>query len=86
MTQYSGIRFFLLLAGEFKMGTGRIKWCDFGKGFGFISPEEGGDDLFFYITDVHEQHVNDLDKGKTVAYEVIEGGMVPCVTNISVQQ
>jgi CspA family cold shock protein len=68
------------------MGTGRIKWCDFGKGFGFISPEEGGDDLFFYITDVHEQHVNELDKGKTVAYEVIEGGMVPCVTNISVQQ
>ncbi len=68
------------------MGKGTIKWCDFGKGFGFISPEEGGDDLFFYITDVQEHQVNDLDKGQTVAYELMEGGMVPCVTNISIQQ
>jgi len=67
------------------MGTGRIKWCDFGKGFGFISPEDGGDDLFFYITDVNDEHINDLDKGRMVAYELVEGGMVPCVTNISIQ-
>lgn len=68
------------------MGTGRIKWCDYGKGFGFISPEDGGDDLFFYITDVVEHEVADLDKGQTVAYELLDGGMVPCVTNISIQQ
>jgi CspA family cold shock protein len=67
------------------MGTGTIKWCDYGKGFGFISPEDGGDDLFFYITDVQEHH-DDLDKGQSVAYELLDGGMVPCVTNISIQQ
>ena len=67
------------------MGTGTIKWCDFSKGFGFISPSDGGDDLFFYITDVDQHHVNGLDKGREVAYELIEGGMVPCVTNISIQ-
>lgn len=68
------------------MGTGTIKWCDYGKGFGFISPENGGDDLFFYITDVAEHEVVELDQGLIVAYELLDGGMVPCVTNISIKQ
>lgn len=66
------------------MGTGKIKWCDHDKGFGFISPEDGGDDLFFYIEDVTKNKEICLDKGQKVAYEIAEGGMVPCVTNINV--
>ena len=66
------------------MGTGKIKWCDYSKGFGFISPLDGGDDLFFYLEDVTEESTDSLDKGQSVAYEVIQGGMVPCVKNISV--
>ena len=65
------------------MGTGRIKWCDYGKGFGFISPEDGGDDLFFYLEDIKENGLIVLDKGQRVVYDIVDGGMVPCVTNVS---
>lgn len=68
------------------MGTGMIKWCDYSKGFGFISPEDGSDDLFFYLSDITDQGLAFLDKGQKVAYEIIQGGLVPCVTNISLCQ
>lgn len=43
------------------------------KGFGFIKPNEGGDDVFFHARQVMDVMYEDLKEGEAVSYEVVEG-------------
>ena len=61
------------------MSTGTVKWFNETKGFGFITPEEGGKDLFVHQSEVKASRINDGDK---VEYEVGEGKKGPCATNV----
>jgi CspA family cold shock protein len=60
---------------------GKVKFFNPTKGFGFITPEEGGDDLFVHVTSVEGQQV--LEEGQAVEYEIGEGKRGPMAVNVS---
>ncbi|MBL6454587.1 cold-shock protein [Belnapia sp. T6] len=53
------------------MASGTVKWFNAQKGFGFIQPEGGGQDVFVHITAVQAAGLNGLDEGQKVTYEVV---------------
>ena len=56
------------------MPQGTVKWFDDGKGYGFIRPDDGGEDLFVHYTGIEGRGGHkSLDEGDKVAYEVIQG-------------
>jgi CspA family cold shock protein len=57
--------------GERRMATGTVKWFNPDKGFGFIQPEGGGQDVFVHITAVQAAGLNGLDENQKVTYEVV---------------
>ena len=52
------------------MPKGTVKFFNDGKGFGFISPDDGGKDVFVHITAVQAAGLRGLDEGQKVSYEV----------------
>ncbi len=52
------------------MAVGTVKWFNATKGFGFITPQDGGKDVFVHITAVHAAGLNGLNDGQKVTYEV----------------
>ena len=53
------------------MATGTVKWFNVQKGFGFIQPQGGGQDVFVHITAVQAAGLNGLDENQRVTYEVV---------------
>jgi cold shock protein len=52
------------------MAEGTVKWFNSTKGFGFIQPAEGGNDVFVHITAVHKAGLQGLADGQKIAYEL----------------
>jgi CspA family cold shock protein len=50
--------------------TGTVKWFNTKKGFGFITPDEGGGDVFVHITAVEDAGLSTLNEGQKVAFDV----------------
>ena len=57
------------------MPTGTVKWFNPDKGFGFITPEDGGKDLFVHHTGIETDGYRSLDEGAKVEFETESG---PC--------
>ncbi len=55
------------------MATGTVKWFNATKGFGFIAPDEGGDDVFVHISAVERAGLSDLKDNQKVNYELEQG-------------
>ena len=55
------------------MANGIVKWFNDAKGFGFITPEEGGEDVFVHFTSILAEGFKSLAEGQRVEYEVIRG-------------
>ena len=53
------------------MSTGTVKWFNTQKGYGFIQPDEGGQDVFVHITAVERAGMSDLREGQKVGYEIL---------------
>lgn len=53
------------------MSTGKVKWFNAVKGFGFIEPDEGGSDVFVHITAVQEAGLKGLGEGQHIEYELL---------------
>jgi len=68
--------------GEVKVGTGTVKWFNASKGFGFINPDDGGDDLFVHHSEIKTTGYATLDEGQKVEFEVGQGKKGPCATNV----
>lgn len=66
------------------MPTGTVKWFDEDKGYGFIEPEDGGDDLFVHYSDISGTGFKTLEEGQTVEYEETEGDQGPKAENVEV--
>lgn len=64
------------------MSTGKVKWFNDSKGFGFITPDEGGDDLFVHHSEIVSEGYASLSEGQAVEYEVGEGRKGPCATSV----
>lgn len=65
------------------MSTGTVKWFDSKKGFGFITPDDGSDDLFVHHSEIQVEGYATLDDGQKVDYEIGEGKKGPCAKNVS---
>ncbi|AMD01012.1 cold-shock protein [Halomonas sp. DQ26W] len=55
------------------MATGTVKWFNDTKGFGFISPDEGGDDLFAHFSEIQVDGFKTLQDGQKVSFDVTQG-------------
>jgi CspA family cold shock protein len=55
------------------MATGTVKWFNDAKGFGFITPDDGGDDLFAHFSEVKAEGFKSLQEGQKVSFEVKQG-------------
>ncbi len=55
------------------MATGTVKWFNPTKGYGFIAPEDGGDDAFVHISAVERAGLKTLNENAKVQYELVEG-------------
>jgi len=65
------------------MSTGTVKWFNEEKGFGFITPDGGGQDLFVHHTGIRSNGGRaTLNDGQTVEYEVGQGQKGPCANKV----
>ncbi len=55
------------------MPTGTVKWFNTTKGFGFIAPDEGGNDVFVHISAVEQAGMTGLADNQKIEYELVEG-------------
>lgn len=62
--------------------TGKVKWFNDAKGFGFIQPDEGGDDVFAHFSAVQMDGFRTLKQGSRVSYDVIAGPKGQLAQNI----
>ena len=55
------------------MATGTVKWFNNAKGYGFIAPQDGGDDVFVHFSAIKSDGYRTLSEGQNVSYEVEQG-------------
>lgn len=67
------------------MISGTVKWFNAEKGYGFITPEEGGKDLFVHHSDINVKGFATLEEGQNVEFEVGEGQKGPCAKNVTIK-
>ena len=61
--------------------TGKVKWFDAKKGYGFIEREEG-DDVFVHFSAIQEDGFKSLEDGDEVEFEIVEGDRGPQAENV----
>jgi CspA family cold shock protein len=59
--------------GVFEMAVGTVKWFNDAKGFGFITPDGGGADVFVHFSAIRAQGFRSLKEGQRVQFEVVQG-------------
>jgi CspA family cold shock protein len=64
------------------VSTGKVKWFNEKKGFGFIAPDSGSEDLFVHYSEVKMSGYASLSEGQNVEFEIGQGKKGPCATNV----
>ncbi len=64
------------------MSTGTVKWFNASKGFGFITPDGGGEDLFVHHSEIQMGGYKTLAEDQAVQFEIGQGKKGPCATNV----
>ncbi len=61
--------------------TGKVKWFDAQKGYGFIEREDG-DDVFVHFSAIQDEGFKTLEEGEEVEFEIVEGDRGPQAANV----
>ena len=64
------------------MADGTVKWFNNAKGYGFIAPQDGGDDVFVHFSAIQSEGYRSLNEGQNVSYEVETGPKGLQATNV----
>ena len=64
------------------MPTGKVKWFSTQKGYGFIAPDDGSDDLFVHYTSIEMEGYSNLQENQAVEFEIGESEKGPVATNV----
>jgi len=78
----SGSLWLIFFSGIQSMGTGTVKWFNDAKGFGFITPDGGGEDLFAHFSAIQGGGFKSLKEGQKVEFEVTQGPKGKQASNI----
>ena len=62
---------------------GTVKWFNDQKGFGFITPEDGGKDCFVHHSSIQMSGFKSLDEGDKVEFDVVQGQKGPAAENVT---
>ena len=66
------------------MATGSVKWFNDSKGFGFITPDDGGEDLFAHFSAIQSQGFKTLAEGQRVSFDITAGPKGKQASNIQI--
>ncbi|PTN09992.1 cold-shock protein [Nitrosomonas aestuarii] len=64
------------------MAAGTVKWFNDAKGFGFVTPEDGGEDLFAHFSEINMSGFKTLTEGQKVTFDVTQGQKGKQASNI----
>lgn len=64
------------------MASGTVKWFNDSKGFGFITPDDGGEDLFAHFSSIQSAGFKTLKEGEKVTFDVTQGPKGKQASNI----
>ena len=64
------------------MSKGKVKWFNDQKGYGFITPDEGGKDLFVHHSEIQAEGFRSLQEGQAVEYEIVQDTKGPKATKV----
>jgi CspA family cold shock protein len=64
------------------MSVGTVKWFNEAKGFGFITPQEGGEDIFVHFSAIKGEGFRTLQEGQKVTFEITRGPKGLQATNV----